>query len=86
MTVSPTSWRKSSRSANTDNCVEVGRLEGSWRKSSRSQQVSACVEVASTSYGAAVRDSKDRAAGYFTTTADQWRLFVTAVKAGRFEV
>ncbi|MER7077450.1 protein of unknown function [Saccharopolyspora kobensis] len=58
----------------------------SWRKSSRSQQVSACVEVAPTAYGAAVRDSKDRAAGYFTTTADQWRSFVTAVKAGRFEV
>ncbi|MDA3627559.1 DUF397 domain-containing protein [Saccharopolyspora sp. WRP15-2] len=59
----PNSWRKSSRSTNTDNCVEVGRVES----------------------GAAVRDSKAPDAGYFTTTADQWRLFVTAVKAGRFE-
>ncbi|MGW3468810.1 DUF397 domain-containing protein [Saccharopolyspora sp. NPDC000995] len=80
----PSNWRKSSRSANTDNCVEVGRIEGSWRKSSRSQQVSACVEVAPTTYGAAVRDTKDRAAGYVTTTADQWQSFVTAVKGGRF--
>ncbi|KAA5830208.1 DUF397 domain-containing protein [Saccharopolyspora hirsuta] len=56
-----------------------------WRKSSRSQQETACVEIAPTASGAAVRDSKDRAAGYFTTTAHQWRLFVTAVKAGRFE-
>ncbi|MGP4020782.1 DUF397 domain-containing protein [Saccharopolyspora sp. 5N708] len=60
---SPRNWRKSSRSANTDNCVEV----------------------APASYGAAVRDTKDRGAGYFTTSAHQWRLFVTAIKAGRFE-
>lgn len=85
MTVSPMGWRKSSRSTNTDNCVEVGRIEGSWRKSSRSQNVSACVEVAPATSGAAVRDSKDPAAGYFTASAEQWRLFVTAVKAGRFE-
>ncbi|RKT82064.1 protein of unknown function [Saccharopolyspora antimicrobica] len=86
MNESPTGWRKSSYSAQQVTCVEVGRIEGDWRKSSRSHQISACVEVAPTSYGAAVRDSKDRDAGYFTTTADQWRLFVTAVKAGRFEV
>ncbi|TDD42730.1 DUF397 domain-containing protein [Saccharopolyspora elongata] len=85
MSTTPTDWRKSRRSTNTDNCVEVGRIEGSWRKSSRSQQVSSCVEVAPTAVGAAVRDSKDRDAGYFTTTGQQWRLFVTAIKAGRFE-
>lgn len=81
----PVRWRKSSRSTNTDNCVEVGRVEGVWRKSSQSAQQMTCVEVAPTTYGAAVRDSKDRAAGYFTASAEQWRLFVTAVKAGRFE-
>ena len=48
-------WRKSTRSANTDNCVEVGSIPGG---------------------GAAVRDTKRRAAGYFTTTAPQWQAFL----------
>jgi uncharacterized protein DUF397 len=59
----PRNWRKSSRSANTDNCVEVGRVGD----------------------GAAVRDTKDRGAGYFTATGAQWRSFLSAVKAGRFD-
>lgn len=56
-----------------------------WRKSSQSTQQETCVEVGRIPCGAAVRDSKDRDAGYFTTTGQQWRLFVTAIKAGRFE-
>ncbi|MEV0050865.1 DUF397 domain-containing protein [Saccharopolyspora shandongensis] len=55
-----------------------------WRKSSRSSTQTNCVEVGHVSGGAAVRDTKDRAAGYFTTTAEQWQLFVAAVKADRF--
>ncbi len=59
---SPDNWRKSSRSTNTSNCVEVGRVAA----------------------GAAVRDTKDRGAGYFTTTGAQWSAFVAAIKAERF--
>ncbi|GAA2776429.1 DUF397 domain-containing protein [Saccharopolyspora taberi] len=63
MTLSPTGWRKSARSARHTDCVEVGRV----------------------GEGAAVRDSKDRTAGYFDVSAEQWRSFVTALKAGRFD-
>lgn len=59
---SPDNWRKSSRSTNTSNCVEVGRVAGD----------------------AAVRDTKDRAAGYFTADRRQWQAFVSALKADRF--
>ncbi|MCX2731987.1 DUF397 domain-containing protein [Saccharopolyspora sp. NFXS83] len=55
-------WHKSSRSVNTDNCVEIGRLGA----------------------GAAVRDTKDRGAGYITSSAARWDDFLAAVKAGRF--
>ncbi|MFR9729107.1 DUF397 domain-containing protein [Saccharopolyspora sp. MS10] len=55
-----------------------------WRKSSRSG-TNNCVEVGRASNGAAVRDTKDRAAGYFTATAGQWASFIGAVRAGRFD-
>ncbi len=55
-----------------------------WRKSSRSSRQTNCVEVGRTADGAAVRDTKDRSAGYFTTSGDQWSAFVAAVKADRF--
>lgn len=55
-----------------------------WRKSSRSGQDTNCVEVGRVVNGAAVRDSKDRAAGYFTASGAQWRAFLSAVRANRF--
>lgn len=58
-----TGWRKSTRSAQQTDCVEVGRTAGQ---------------------GAAVRDTKDRAAGHFTTTPAQWGAFLSAVKSDRF--
>ena len=56
-----------------------------WRKSSRSNQESTCVEVGAVDSGAAVRDSKNVAAGYFTASSRQWRLFIDAVKSDRFD-
>ncbi|ASU78517.1 DUF397 domain-containing protein [Actinopolyspora erythraea] len=56
-----------------------------WRKSSRSGQGNNCVEVGRTPNGAAVRDTKDRSAGYFTTTGQQWSAFIDAVKNQRFD-
>ncbi|GAA0508306.1 DUF397 domain-containing protein [Saccharopolyspora subtropica] len=56
-----------------------------WRKSSRSSQETNCVEVGRVGDGAAVRDTKNRAAGYFTATADQWAAFVAAIKSGRYD-
>ncbi|WP_092978396.1 DUF397 domain-containing protein [Actinopolyspora lacussalsi] len=34
---------------------------------------------------AAVRDTKDRSASYFTTTGIQWAAFIDAVKAEWFD-
>ncbi|WP_243793747.1 DUF397 domain-containing protein [Saccharopolyspora gloriosae] len=56
-----------------------------WRKSSRSAQQTSCVEVGRAVDGAAVRDTKDRAAGHLTATTGQWSAFVGALKSGRFD-
>ena len=44
-------WIKSSRSAQSGNCVEVTR----WRKAQHSQQSGECVEVAAVEMGQRVR-------------------------------
>ncbi|SDQ89461.1 DUF397 domain-containing protein [Actinopolyspora saharensis] len=55
-----------------------------WRKPIRSQHQTACVEIGRLGNGAAVRDTKNRAGGYFTTDRAQWRAFIEAVKTDRF--
>ncbi|MBK0865917.1 DUF397 domain-containing protein [Saccharopolyspora sp. HNM0986] len=56
-----------------------------WHKSSRSGKQTSCVEVGRTADGTAVRDTKNRSAGYFTTTPAQWTAFLSAVKTGRYD-
>jgi Domain of unknown function (DUF397) len=77
-------WRKSSYSGASKDCVEVAELPATWRKSSFSAQENACVEVADLSGGTAVRDSKDPAGPVLTFTAAQWAVFTHSVRAGTF--
>ncbi len=59
--------------------------ERMWLKSSRSGTSVNCVEVALSPAAAAVRDSKNRAAGHFTVPAATWGFFLQGLKSGRFD-
>ncbi|GHH70073.1 toxin [Streptosporangium violaceochromogenes] len=87
MDVSRIMWRKSSRSGNGRNCVEVGV----WRKSSLSGNGSNCAEVATlgNAQGGAdvdrlflVRDSKDPDDPVLSFGPSAWDDFLEAVKSG----
>lgn len=68
-------WRKSSRSGESGDCVELG-----WRKSSFSGQAGECVELAC---AGAVRDSKNPGGPILSADLDH---LLSAVKAGRFDI
>ena len=78
-------WRKSGRSNNNTNCVEVARV---WRRSRRSNANNNCVEVAvggTSLYGTVgVRDSKDPDGPVLIFRADGWTAFLTVTRAGAF--
>ncbi|MGH3322067.1 MAG: DUF397 domain-containing protein [Streptosporangiaceae bacterium] len=76
-------WRKSSRSTGSGNCVEVAAV---WRTSSRSTANGACVEVAAVDRTVAVRDSKDRTGPALAFAERDWASFVGALKDGRFDL
>jgi hypothetical protein len=66
-----TSWRKSSYSADTANCVEI-----SWRKSTYSDSSANCVEVAFTQDTVAARDSKNVSGPVLEFPATAWARFL----------
>ena len=79
-----TTWRKSSYSSGTGNCVEVAFAD--WHKSSHSDGTGNCVEVASVGSVVGVRDSKQHGRGpILEFTGTRWEAFLRAVKAGRFD-
>lgn len=55
-----------------------------WRRSSFSGPTNDCVEVRSMHSHLDVRDSKDPEGAMLTFTAQAWRAFVGAVRAGEF--
>ena len=68
-------WRKSSRSTDQANCVEVAHL---WRKSSRSTDQANCVEVAFAGPAVAVRDSKNTDGPVLAFAPATWATFLRA--------
>ncbi|MEV4180916.1 DUF397 domain-containing protein [Streptosporangium canum] len=94
MDVSRIAWRKSSRSGNGSNCVEVGV----WHKSSFSGSGQNCVEVAlaGTSHPGTdpvpddrlflVRDSKDPDGPVLAFSPAEWDAFLTVIKRGALKV
>ena len=67
-------WHKSSYSAESGGCVEVG-----WRTSSYSAENGGCVEVAPAPDGVLVRDSKDPEGPTLAVPTTAWRTFLATV-------
>jgi Domain of unknown function (DUF397) len=75
-------WRKSSYSSGTGNCVEVAFPE--WRKSSHSDGTGNCVEVTGADRLVAIRDTKQGGRGptlEFTGVA--WQAFIAEAKGDK---
>lgn len=80
------SWRKSTYSNDSGNCVEVGAT-ARWRKSSHSDSSGNCVEVTGADRLVGVRDSKQHGDGpILEFTAAVWRKFLTEAKNGKLDL
>ncbi|MGH3779139.1 MAG: DUF397 domain-containing protein [Pseudonocardiaceae bacterium] len=78
-------WRKSTRSSDVANCVEVAVLDGAhWRKSTRSTANANCVEVAFAGPVVALRDSKNPAGSVLAIPPHAWTTFTTALRTDEF--
>ncbi|MEU4835408.1 DUF397 domain-containing protein [Streptosporangium sp. NPDC023615] len=93
MDTSRVSWRKSSRSGDGPNCVEIGV----WRKSSLSGNGQNCTEIAlahnpQVEFSTAVdllvlmRDSKDPDGPVLTFTSAEWGAFIDSIKSDGFDI
>lgn len=69
--------------ATEDAAGDFSRL--SWRKSTHSGGGNDCVEVAFTGDGAAIRDSKNPAAGALRLAVDDWSALLAAARAGTLD-
>ncbi|ADH68902.1 DUF397 domain-containing protein [Nocardiopsis dassonvillei] len=74
-------FRKSSYSAQNQNCVEVAHIPAGFRKSTHSGRDQDCVEVADLPCGAAVRDSKHPGAGHLPFPAAEWSGFLRTARS-----
>jgi len=70
---------------NEEMLVLAGGLSATWRRASHCVS-SGCVEARLVGDDIQVRSSKDPDGGSVRYDRDEWRTFVTAVKAGEFDV
>jgi hypothetical protein len=64
---------------------EPGETNPGWRRASRCTN-SGCVEVAMNGVDIVVRDSKRPDSPVLTYSREEWRVFVSGVKAGEFDI
>lgn len=89
-------WKKSSRSANSADCVEVAWhksafcadidcVEVDWEKP-KLCSTNGCVEVHKAHNEVWVRDSKDENSPILKFTREEWETFTADVKNGEFDI